>query len=647
MSLSVLTNSGDMAIVFSGDAVRVDDSNAAAAEAAAAEAEAWAKPYANRAAAIAATVASGVTRISVLDAAVGVLVYVRDPAGTALTTNGGTVNWSPVAPVYVNHYGVQTVCVLAEFALGLATTDYTTEYQAALNGTKGQLLIPGWFKRTGGVTIPADCVPHVVGGSWLGGYTLFADFNLSDTAVDTLDSGNVAGMGNMGWVCQQTAAAASGLRADLVGYPPLLDISDAQRARFGDLFMSGGINGIFGDGNWGGAKFEGRVEVGCFGIDFGGTGALDFVQINHFHSWPFLFAANANLMSIYTDGSAFSFSGKLGRIDGLKVGTWAPHKKAIEGDRGVAQTGASVIDAIQLDGEGANVNFISGNWLIGSLSGADGDESTDNITVSGGTATVSSVYGNVTSTVTGGQLQLLGGSINSSVLNAAAFVVSAGKLFLRNLMLGWPNSAARTAPLIHQLGTGFLDMAGCRHTVQAFPSVVVQCDTDTALNRVDCTGMEPHTVTVPASVGASLGIYKTPRMSATATVDFSTRGDFAGPMNAGTVRWEFRGNTLWAGGVLSYTPVFTTASGPLIIDVPGMGHLSPSAWDAPIAGYLGLNATGANIRQVMMLRRGTDGKFSIIASGESAATQEIMAAANHTSGTPVLIQFSCEFPVRA
>jgi hypothetical protein len=106
----------------------------AVAEAAAAEAAALATPYASRATAQAATVMAGVNRIAVLDPTVGVLNYYRDVNGTALSTNSATVNWSPVAPVYAQHFGV---------APGASESTNSAALTAALTAAgNGPVLVP-------------------------------------------------------------------------------------------------------------------------------------------------------------------------------------------------------------------------------------------------------------------------------------------------------------------------------------------------------------------------------------------------------------------------------------------------------------------------------------------------------------------------
>jgi len=92
--------------------------------------------YADRATAIAATISTGVNQISVVAPNGDILKYRRDTTnGTALTTNGGTVDWSPDGIITPDHWGENT-------------TPGTTDMQAAahsaidyLEATSGGVLV--------------------------------------------------------------------------------------------------------------------------------------------------------------------------------------------------------------------------------------------------------------------------------------------------------------------------------------------------------------------------------------------------------------------------------------------------------------------------------------------------------------------------
>ena len=80
--------------------------------------------YADRATAIAATVPALMLRLYVNSPSSRILVYERDASGTAISTNGGTVNWSPVDEVFADHWAENTTP---------GTTNMTTAIQAAID----------------------------------------------------------------------------------------------------------------------------------------------------------------------------------------------------------------------------------------------------------------------------------------------------------------------------------------------------------------------------------------------------------------------------------------------------------------------------------------------------------------------------------
>ena len=78
-------------------------------------------PYDNRAAAIAADVEAGLSEIEVMTPDGKVLRYTRDASGDALTTNSGSVSWSPSGFATPFHWAENTTP---------GTTDMETAFQA-------------------------------------------------------------------------------------------------------------------------------------------------------------------------------------------------------------------------------------------------------------------------------------------------------------------------------------------------------------------------------------------------------------------------------------------------------------------------------------------------------------------------------------
>lgn len=86
--------------------------------------------------------------------------------------------------------------------------------------------------------------------------------------------------------------------------------------------------------------------------------------------------------------------------------------------------------------------------------------------------------------------------------------------------------------------------------------------------------------------------------------------------------------------------------GTLWISVAGMTDgLPATARFIHFASYLNVNMAGTGTRQVLSLRRDTDGTFVLIASGDGV-TQEQMAVANFSDGVSVMLIASGRFKIR-
>lgn len=552
---------------------------------------------------------------------------------------------SPIAPNHLEHWGVVTTKTLAVRTLAATvTTNNTAKVQEAMNATIGDLNITGWVRILDKITVPNTCRPNASNGAYYGGFVIGSNFNLGATAVVELGAGIAVGLGDLGMVFDQAAAITSGLRASLVAYPRAIAFDTTQRAKFGNILISGGIDGMSAIGNCGGIRFDGALELGCFGTDFAVDGALDFIHGNSAEVWPYLFADNANLMLIWNDGVGFAYD--IGRADGWGFSTVSTHRKKVRLDRAVAQTGACAFGILQLDGDGANLQTISGNWQIGQLSCAGAADATAVLDISGGITEVGLIHhgGGATPVeivMSGGELQLLGGQISTTSLSAACASVPAGKLVIRNTRFSWPNTAARTIGFILQSGTGILDIRDCWAAQQAFPSEVITVATNTAGTRVDGRGLEPHLITVPSS--GTQAMFWTPRQTAQASVNFATPGNLSVAYGARTAYYTLDGNWLDFELNFVFTPTFTTASGAMIITVPGINALAVSS-DISVSGYTGLDLTGT--RESIMARRNADGTFGLVAFGD-ALTLDNVEADNCTTASQVQLFISGRFRLRA
>lgn len=482
MSVVVFEGGNGGAIVFSGDAVRVDDAASAIAAAAA--------PYPSRAAAIAATIHDAVIAISILHGG-SVLQYVYDPAGTALTTAGGR-KWSPnpAGMVWLEHWGVVTSATK-----GGATVDYTSQVQAAMNWTEGELLFSGWVKITDKVVCPNRCRLRVPEGRGNGGFAIRTDFNLAASCVlqpGTSEPG--ATIDDFGMWAEQPADPAN--RAALIAYPPAIDIGTVAipRGIITSLRLEGFIDGIVGVGNCGGYRF-GILELGCFGKNIHLDGGLDFIHAESIHVWPFGSAGNSFLTDIFYDGT--TEAGRFGRLDNFVCDKFSTFRAKLVLDDNTADRLPCTFNSVGLDGDGARLILGKGTTQINNLySTKTSTPTVADIVCGGGTHYISNISmtggSSVSVSVTAGDLTISNGRIYNNDSAKKGAEVTGGRLLLENLALEWP-ATARTAPFVHQVG-GQLSVKDCT-AVHAVVGEIVRFDVDNLLNQVDGASLSPHTIT--------------------------------------------------------------------------------------------------------------------------------------------------------
>lgn len=147
-------------------------------------------PYASRAEAIAATVPEPVNVITVLHEN-RLYGYVRDAAGTALATNGGTVNWKPSGIAMPGHFG----------ATFTTAVDSTAALQTWLDwcAGRGGLWESGNYRVNSALTLPSNAYITGVRGATVlyqyGQYLFVGPDNLTDLHMSgfTLDYRRVGG----------------------------------------------------------------------------------------------------------------------------------------------------------------------------------------------------------------------------------------------------------------------------------------------------------------------------------------------------------------------------------------------------------------------------------------------------------------------
>lgn len=461
--------------------------------------------FTSRAEAIAATIPAPIVAISVLHNGRR-CHYVYDAAGTALTTAGGR-NWSPVAPVYLEHWGVTPSSTYTE-----ATVDYTASVQAAALFANGDLIFTGWVKISDKVVAAAGCRVHCPSGHDRGGFVCRSDFNLAATSVFQPGSSAAEGspIGDIGFWFEHTAATASGLRADLVQYPWAVGLAgpDITRSTFDRIRIMGAWNGVNAKGNAGGLKGH-LIEISAFNEIGNINGVLDFCHIDNVHIWPFALTVTPTLRDLYYDGVA---SLNIGDCDGLHIDNLSTFRVKVvcsKTDNILPLT----IGVVKLDGDGARWVQTSGLVTIAQLySTKTTTPVLSSIHVSGGnlyvgTATISGGETVPQVLVDGGSVTMNGGELFQNSTNIICARVTSGSLSLNNLRLRWAET--RVNPMIAQSGTGVLRMENVRPMPHATAQTLVSVADDVAGNFVNYMSMGIHILSV-ALTGPVLGRYITP-----------------------------------------------------------------------------------------------------------------------------------------
>lgn len=595
-------------------------------------------PFATRAEAIAATIDSAVTMIWVRHDGL-LLLYIEDATGTALSTNAGARKWSPAKghPVYMQHWGA-VAATSAPFAL----TDYTTQIRAAVAWTKGDLLLTGWFKLTGKVQVPNGCRLHSIGGRTHGGFRVYSDFTLADTAIIELTGNDGGGIGHLGMSFDQAVAAATGLRADLVQYPAAVRLS-GTRPTIEALRIAGGYDGVVSAANFGGARF-GIIESGCFNNDFDLTGALDFVHSTSLQVWPFGFESTATLTGIFYDGTGYAL--KLGQADGWNCSKFSTYRKKVLIDRGSDAILPHIFQTLQIDGDDARLQVISGRVLAGVVYTSKTTAPTSpSIDIQGGRTTISclGLAGGETIgiQVTGGELSVNGGELFVNSVTKRGALVSAGRLELRNMRFNWPEAGARTVPVVEQSGTGVLVVAGCTPTHVSNAQQVVKVGTAALGNYVDARPLHPHIMTLPSGTLPE-GQYFTRRVTSTAVAALATAGTSSWTYSGQNCHWQLDGE--FCRFLLRFTATPTVGTGTGNLEITASGMPTPvGTSDIAIAGFQGFTFTGG--RSQLMLRMQTTGKMQLLEYGPGISVRRCDET-NLVSGTAISMFVEGSYLVR-
>jgi hypothetical protein len=426
--------------------------------------------------------------------AAGSITYVYDGVSTYLP-DAELSGWAPVAPVWLEHYGIVTATTAA-----LATTDYATELQAALTNTTGTLHCGGYVYSASALTWPKTCGFKIVGDIESGG--ICTDTSLG-TVNNLIDFGTTLGPSIESLHVWYRQPAGITLRSQLDDHAALLNFDDASRGFIGHLRISQATRGIdavdTGSGSNPGGWKIGVAEIGAFNVPFRIDGALDFIKIDDIHIWQFGISGTAALATIWSDGAATG--SQIISVDGLDVDTFATFQIPVELGEAASATIMPFMLGLQLDGDAAHLTFKGGRSVIKSLySTKTASATATTITVEDGVHHLNTPHmiGGEALCIdveSGGELNVHGGLIqNSTASKRGAKVQSGGILRLLGVVFDFPD-AAGTVPFVEQEAGGVLVVDGCTGPTDhaTARSEVVKYNSDVAGNYLNPAPLAPHT----------------------------------------------------------------------------------------------------------------------------------------------------------
>ena len=343
-------------------------------------------------------------------------------------------------------------------------------------------------------------------------------------------------------------------RADLTQYPPAIQGTNGNRAKFINLQITNAWVGIV-DGF--GAGMLDRVEISAYSIGISlamVTPALDGTHWTNYHWWNFDMGPNQT--NLVWDGT--TVAAQIGRVDGLMASDWVIFRGNINIGPTAGTPGFYYLTNIMLDGPSSTLT-INNSYVceVVNFHSAKGAVESPSILIQGGrnsftnTAIQSSMVSTPAVRVTGGGALFNGGTPWWKETAGCEFVsVTGGNCTLNNIVFA-THTAAHTAPFVHQSGTGFLVVNNCQ-----FPStgsgVAVQMDAVVVGNFIGPSNNYGAMTTAGAAyaVSASLTRLTAQTINAVAqptatTAQLSTRGGAAG---VNGVEGKFRLHASFADG---------------------------------------------------------------------------------------------------
>lgn len=440
----------------------------------------------------------------------------------------------------VSVFDFMTAAQIADAQAGTLTLDMTAALQAAINTALAVYLPKANYLISSQLNFPNK------------GQKFFGDGHQATfITVNGPNAGFVAGIFNITSLesgpeferfclnCAQPAAPAN--YAALSVYPPMIYINVTPRVRITDVRLTGGINGVYMNGNCGGGTFT-RVESGCYGRNWFIDGNLDVTQWVHCQVWPF---SSTGIMTTQQQ-TVFITSGNC-------YGFYSLRNDYFNWIGGLFLCGNSAFFGLSGSGNSYGTFVGTGFDTFGGLTVNSGQ-----VIAAGCTFSVGGILGAITlpaqnaATHTGGILNIVGGGLqvgsSSTMGNSAAF---------------YSNST-----------TGGLTIDGMEMALTSADPViaVVVAATDTSVIRIVNNGLlrqgsGVYTVPILSILGGAGTIANNtcqPNVSATGNINFLEMGTSIGPYHVSgnnNYNWgiSITGSTVASAGTISIPPVFGDA----------------------------------------------------------------------------------------
>jgi hypothetical protein len=364
-------------------------------------------------------------------------------------------------------------------------TDDTAAWTAALATGRDIYFPEGTSKITNKLSFSATEGQTITGaGRYTSQFAVsYATFNMAATAVLQMNAAH-QGIERLGVVFVQPSTA---VRASIKAYPNCIDLNGHSRAVLQGLLIEAGWLGIGGQGNVGGGVID-DIQCGTISQGLVLDGALDSMRISRVHHWPFGYAADAQLMTVWQDNANIAMD--IGRVDDFHItdcltysgrvrfvdhGSGAPSgtisNLSLDTKYSTLEMSAGKINATNINAgsaatDHAMILFSGGELKISGLAMENGGEHLPMINVSGGTFIASNLmvtsYGGASSVAyqTGGKMFLSNGFIETGVTTRTVPIIdiAAGRAIVTGMKAS--DAGAATGDFIKVTTDDFHTIAG-------------------------------------------------------------------------------------------------------------------------------------------------------------------------------------------